>query len=205
MDYNNKNTLSTLSKFFFKVTILLYLILLFNGCARSDVGSIDMRRTLAIPPFIVDEADFDPKKAGVGLNTLNGVKKEVLSLEYKNFSLGKKSQVRINDSLSINLRTAFINDFWEFGINPMRRFQANGEIAIVANAFEIGDGQEMDFVNMQSGRLVFFSDDVSKGQTLNQLNLPIYGPKTYTGQPFGLRLTIFELDGGNEEAKTLLN
>jgi hypothetical protein len=130
---------------------------------------------------------------------------EHLPLGYKNFSLGVDSQVQTGDSLSVTLRTAFIKGFFEFGFNPLRSFQSNGEIAIVANAFEAETGKEIDFIKMQSGRLVFFSDDVAEGQVLNLNNLPIYGPKSYSGQPFALRITIFELDGGTEQAKALLN
>jgi hypothetical protein len=172
-----------------KAAMLLCLVFLFGSCALSNVGSVDMRRTVAAPTHGASPS----------------VDAEHLPLTCKNFSIGGSTQVRTGDSLSVTFRTAFIKDFFELSLNPARMFQSNGEIAVVANAFEVETGKEIDFVKMQSGRLVFFSDDVAKGQLLNFNNLPIYGPKSYTGQPFALRITIFELDGGTEQAKTLLN
>ena len=188
----------------FKTLVLLCVMSLLSGCALSNVGSVDMRKTAAIPPGAGDDSILENPDAS-GSSSLELFKAEHLALVYKNFSLGEDSRVETNDSLSVTLRTAFIKDFFELSFNPLRGFQANGEIAIVANAFEAESGKEIDFIKMQSGRLVFFSDDVAKGQVLNLNNLPIYGPKTYTGQPFALRITIFELDGGTEQAKTLLN
>ena len=112
------------------------------------------------------------------------------------------------DSLSVHLRTAYIKDFAEIA-NPLRVFtrmglKANGEIAIVANAFEMNTGKELDFADTKSGRLVFYSDDVLKGQFLNFNNMPIYGPIKYNGAPFAFRATIFELDISSEQAKALL-
>lgn len=196
--------IETLIEKIFRLAVLLCVVGLLGSCALSNVGSVDMRRTAAVPALAVyNSATEDPHISGS--STPEVVKAKYLRLVYKNFSLGEDSRIQEGDSLSVTLRTAFIKDFFEFSFNPLRGFQANGEIAIVANAFEAETGKEIDFIKMQSGRLVFFSDDVAKKQVLNLNNLPIYGPKSYTGQPFALRITIFELDGGTEQAKTLLN
>ena len=170
----------------------LCLFAVFSGCAWSDVGRVDLRRA------ITSSAISDSKNA------------EQLPLRMKNFSLGNDTVISTNDSVSVTLRTAFIKHFFELGFNqdflsnPLEMFKSDGEIAIVANAFEVETGKELDFANTQSGRLVFFSDDVKRGQPLNLNSLPIYGPKTFSGQPFAFRVTIFELDSGTEQAKSLL-
>jgi hypothetical protein len=187
-----------------RLFMLLTVIGLVSSCALSNVGSVDMRRTSTSIYSAANNSNTEnPDRSDT--NVSKAVKAEPLPLIHKNYSLGKDSRVQEGDSLSVTLRTAFVKDFFELSFNPLRGFQANGEIAIVANAFEAETGKEIDFIKMQSGRLVFFSDDVAKGQVLNLNNLPIYGPKSYTGQPFALRITIFELDGGTEQAKNLLN
>ncbi len=80
-----------------------------------------------------------------------------------------------------------------------------GEIAIVANAFEERTGKELSFENMNQGRVVFYSNNVHKGQLLNFDNMPIYGPIEYKGAPFAFRISIFELDVTSERTKALLN
>ncbi len=173
------------------------------GCAFSNVGAVDMRRTASVKSIKKD--DTADKKKVVPEPKPTPPDAEHLPLTIKNFSLGEPKQLEKGDSLCVTLRTAFIHGFTESSLNPLQRFRPKAEIAIVVNAFESETGKEIDFVNMQSGRLVFFSDDVHSGQLLNFNNLPVYGPKSYGGQPFALRITIFELDGGTEQTKTLLN
>jgi hypothetical protein len=80
-----------------------------------------------------------------------------------------------------------------------------GEIVVVANAFEESKTKELSFENMREGRVVFYSDNVHKGQFLNFNNMPIYGPIKYNGAPFAFRVAIFELDVVSEQAKEMIS
>ncbi len=130
-------------------------------------------------------------------------KKTYQELKVKNFSLGTDEDTRfiVGDSLSLHLRSAYIYDFSENGYNYDGPF---GEIAIVANAFEELDGKEINFQNTGTGRVVFYSSNVHRGQMLNFNNMPIYGPLEYRGAPFAFRISILELDMDSEQSKNML-
>lgn len=173
---------------YFMFLLLIGLLSTLYGCAISNEGAVTFRKST-------------PSGKNPDIHKL-------LPLEMKNFSTLENAKFVENDSLSVHLRTAYIKDFTEIA-NPLRIFtriglKANGEIAIVANAFEMSTGKELDFADKKSGRLVFYSDDVLKGQFLNFNNMPIYGPIKYNGAPFAFRVTIFELDVNSEQAKALL-
>lgn len=178
------------------------LILTLVGCAISNEGAVTFRKT--------NQPEREEKKDAVVITPgpKNNTSVIKLPLKHKNFTLSENGTFVGGDSLSVHLRTAYIKDFAEIA-NPLRVFtrmglKANGEIAIVANAFEMNTGKELDFADTKSGRLVFYSDDVLKGQFLNFNNMPIYGPIKYNGAPFAFRATIFELDISSEQAKALL-
>lgn len=160
-------------------------VLLLGGCAVSDEGAVDYRKTSQVVPGE------------------NGA----LALRHKNFSLRNNAQIEEGNSLSVHLRTAFIKDFIELWGNPIRNGgKPNGEIAVVARVFEMGGGNDFDFgdQNMRAGRLVFYSSDVEKGQFLNFNNMPIYGPKTYSGAPLAIQIAVFEIDSGSSEQMKVL-
>lgn len=87
--------------------------------------------------------------------------------------------------------------------------QTRGEIAIVLNIGErsndfglISSRQELN----EKGRVVFYSDDVRQsGQLLNFVNIPVYGPRIYTGKPFVIDLAVLELDETPYQLKQLLS
>lgn len=177
---------------YFMFLLLIGLLSTLYGCAISNEGAVTFRKSTPFEATQEEKPDID----------------KLLPLEMKNFSTLENAKFIENDSLSVHLRTAYIRDFAEIA-NPLRIFtrmglNANGEIAIVANAFEMSTGKELDFADKKSGRLVFYSDDVLKGQFLNFNNMPIYGPIKYNGAPFAFRVTIFELDVDSEQAKALL-
>lgn len=131
------------------------------------------------------------------------------NLKMKNFSLGRDKDTRftVGDSLSLHLRSAYIKNFSELpSLMLARQFgKAIGEVAVVANAFEETSGKELSFEDMRAGRVVFYSDNVNKGQFLNFNNMPIYGPLKYKGAPFAFRIAIFELDTESKQATMMLN
>lgn len=119
--------------------------------------------------------------------------------------------VNEGDPLLISLKQVFIKDFSEFR-SPLRIIRgmepANGEIAVVVNAFEVGSGKKLDFGpnGKKNARVVFFSDDVWEGQFLNLSNLSsIYGPLTYGGNPFVLDIYMVEIDTPGPQLRQLLS
>lgn len=166
----------------------------FIGCAISNEGTVDFRKSTPSPQSQDEQL----------------LKKTVLPLEMKNFS-DKKAKIVENDSISVHLRTAYIKDFAETAIlqNPFYLFtrigtNAVGEIAVVANVSEMKTGKGLNFTDNTHGRLVFYSDNVFKGQPLNFNNMSIYGPIKYTGAPLIFRITIVELDTNSEQIKSML-
>ncbi|MGR3311332.1 MAG: hypothetical protein ACUZ77_11235, partial [Candidatus Brocadiales bacterium] len=187
-----------------KAILLIGCVVTFGGCAISNVGKVTFRKATPL-------AGFQERKNLQG----DKIKDEMLPLQYKNYTLSKDGMFDVGDSISIHLRTAYIATFSEFPsfwrVLSFRRGRANlhkrlfnGEIAIVANAFEEATGKEIDYKE-DNGRLVFYSDDVQKGQLLNMSNLPIYGPIKYNGAPVALRLSIIELDVITEQARAIMS
>ncbi len=175
-----------------RVILGFIFISILSGCAAiSNEGKVDFRRT----------------------DTTHVVTGTIYQeFEVKNLSLGNDAVFKKGDSLSLHLRTAFIKDFSENQVTPYvtKAFTRQwgtpqGEIAIVANAFEEKNGKELSFENMREGRVVFYSDDVHEGQVFNFDNMPIYGPIIYEGAPFVFRIAIFELDVISQQAKAMLN
>lgn len=110
--------------------------------------------------------------------------------------------------LLITLKTAYIKDFTEFFGNPFRMDAGpNGEIAIVANVFEDDGATALDFgpAGLQNARVVFYSDDVHKGQFLNFHGLPLYGPLTYRGFPVVIDLYVIDLDRPGPQLRQILS
>ncbi len=197
---------------------LTVLTLILGGCAISNEGVVTFRKTnlaekgLKISENSASTVTPTTSKAGDvndGDKKIDTKDQKMLPLHCKNFTLSEEGKFVEGDSISVHLRTAYIKDFAEMR-NPLLAvtrigYNAHGEIAIVANAFEMNTGKELDFINTKAGRLVFFSDDVLKEQYLNFNNMPIYGPIKYSGAPLAFRITIFELDVNSEQAKALLS
>jgi hypothetical protein len=118
--------------------------------------------------------------------------------------------IRLGEPLLITLKTAYIKDFTEYFANPLRALRgadsANGEIAIVANVFEDDGTTALDFgpAGLKAARVVFFSDDVDKGQFLNFHGLPLYGPLTYNGYPVVIDLYAVDLDRPGPQLRQML-
>jgi hypothetical protein len=127
-------------------------------------------------------------------------------LMLKNLATGDPNmRVVKNDTISVTLQQAFIKNFTEiFGRNPLSpRDNTQGEIAIVAKVFELSRDTDLDFRQI-GGRLVYYSNDVRRDQFVNAWNLPIYGPKTYSGAPLVLSFHILELDSSKTQIQGLL-
>lgn len=157
----------------------LFLFLLTN-CSISNEGSTDYRY-------------FDPS------GSVN---------KYVKASLLSNYEIKNGDALQVSIKQAYIKNFTEIRslLNFVRSEPANGEIAIVVNAFERGSGN-LDFSpeGAQNGRVVFFSDDVWEGQFLNFSNLlTVYGPLDFKGNNLVIDIYIIEFDQPGEQLKSIL-
>lgn len=135
--------------------------------------------------------------------------------------------IHSGQAFSIRLVNAFICDFREGVIHPKNSVAptnrdavpcpggdgnqyaaTRGEVAIVANVGERKNGTGLSFnpSKIQNGRVVYYNEDVREtGQLINALNLPIYGPKTYEGNPVFMDFSVLELDNKeNAAARKLL-
>ena len=199
------------------LAILSLIVVVVSGCAWTNEGEVDFRRTNITYTDEQKEIDGEIKKVSNGAKdntekiSITKNHKLLQKLEVKNFSLGENASFEKGDSLSVHLRSAFIKNFSENTLSPWitKAFtktwgNPKGEIAIVANSFEMKDGKELSFENMQEGRVVFYSKDVHKGQFFNFNNMPIYGPLEYSGAPFAFRIAIFELDINSSQMEALL-
>lgn len=163
-----------------------------SGCANLNEGAINYRRVHLTPKR-------PPLEASTGL---------ALVQKYQR-SAPDDGRIAKGDSISVHLSQAFIKDFYEMA--AFWRFESEaelrGEIAVVVSAFELAEGKDLDFSPSaaESGRVVYYNDDVRKGQFLNFSYLPVYGPITYNGRPLVFQFYIIELDTGNEQLKPLLS
>ncbi len=179
---------------------VLYIILasqLLWGCAISEQGKIDYRKGELPDP---DQNDLISKGGVEADHKVRLIRQAVRQAD-------ANARIKPQEGITIRLRKAFVKQFSELPLNPFRGFQSNGEIAVVVNAFEMGKGRDFNFSpkGIEEGRLVFFSDDVEEGQTLNFDNMPIYGPITYDGGPLALDLAIIEIDTENKQLTALLS
>jgi len=97
------------------------------------------------------------------------------------------------------------------GVRPHSRTDrvTRGEITLIANVGESNNKRlTMNPADAKkNGRVIYYNDDIREsGQLINALNLPIYGPKKYTGKNFIFELWMMELDKNeNQRMKSLLS
>lgn len=162
------------------------------GCAILNEGAVDYRKSKTVP-------------AAQGGKVLS-----ILELEEKNVYPSDPSSVidyTKKDSVAVFLQSAFIKEFVEFpALLTKGEIHSRGEIAVIVYVFELGEGKDFTYSpgDFQKGRLVYFNDDVRKGQFLNFNYLPIYGPQEYTGKSLGIEITVMELDAESTALKSLL-
>lgn len=154
------------------------------------------------------------------------------TLSDKNFALAQDT-INVNDVYSIRLDYGLIQTLGEsFGnvrlgsLQSRRPIQQQGEIAVLVNAFEFapqGSDNSLGprFYNLgqvtkssgaegtatpdySSARVVYFSPDVLRGQSLNFSNIPITAPQKYHGRPIGVQIIVIELDRLGDSTKSLL-
>lgn len=215
--------MSTKGSFILLTAIILSIMSSLMGCAFSQEGAVDYRKAeiysgqepkndagnkavSEVPPPVplTPKNDAENKAASempppVPLTPVKLIKQGRPSTD-------KDTVIKKLDSISIRLRRGLVRYFSEISFNPMRKFEPNGEIAIVVKAFEFGKGEDFNFgpEGIKEGRLVYYSSDVNKGQILNFNNMPIYGPIEYGGNPIGIEISIVELDVDSSKISSLL-
>lgn len=190
---------------------LSLLAFLISGCAQFNEGAVDMRK-LPVAEYSAQQKPSTNAEAPTPNCCKDENKQPVIWFKNLSSENNARQLFKENDMLSLHLKSAFIKTFSEDQyVTPYVRKaftrswgKANGEIAIVANALQMSGGKELSQTNQNDGRVVFYSNDVQQEQFLNFNNMPIYGPLRYEGVPFGLRLSIFELDVSNEAMKSIL-
>lgn len=165
---------------FIILSLLICMITTSSGCAISDEGATDYRYyhpSNNTPVKYIKPSDI-------------------------------KFPIKPGEALEVSLKQVYIDDFTEFAspLRIVRNEPANGEIALVVNAFEKGKGKyNFGPEGLTNARVVFFSDDVWEGQPLNLSNLStIYGPLKYEGNSFIIDLYIVEFDQPSEQLKQLV-
>ncbi|NMC48714.1 MAG: hypothetical protein GYA47_04695 [Desulfovibrio sp.] len=167
-----------------RITLLVMLLLLLPGCAILNEGAINYRKQKFTPAGAAAQDNLELVKK---FDTEPNKDKAILSSR--------------EDVMSIHLTQGFIKDFTELALFGGRR----GEIAIVVNVSSLKDA-EMNFQGtaLNSGRLVYYDDDVRKKQYLNFAYIPVYGPVKYDGYPLAMQIYIIEMDAGDSKLKPLL-
>ncbi|WP_133125741.1 hypothetical protein [Thalassospira marina] len=154
------------------------------GCSFVDQGAID---------YHVD------RSSSAGAMYLEG--------KYATANGGSTGAIVAGDTITLDLKQVFMKDFIE---SALFSDDKQGEIAIVANVFEMSDQSGRNAVDygpnsVKSGRVIYYSDDVRPGQFLNLSQLPVYGPIRYNGNRLVIQLYILELDSvGSEAVSSLL-
>ena len=179
------------------IVVVAVIVQILYGCAFSNEGAISFRK--ASPPTGNEITQSESDMTGP------------YSKVWKQDTRLSPEKALVKDStITLVLRSAFIKDFFEKWANPIRKFQVNGEIAIVAHVFEYtdekgGPGFNFSSKGLDQGRVIYYSSDVARGQHLNFDDLLIYGPTQYNGRPLGIMIQVLEIDAKSEQNKALLS
>jgi hypothetical protein len=212
-----------------KFGVSIFAALLLTGCSIVDTGEIDYRRAeqpinqeqkvaayvanKCPPQFRADlmsgnPARFDGAKEKACLPLLEG------RLFRKNTSM-PGSRIQPKDIYSIRLEHGLVSFMSEPGFDPTRLFydpkrvkRQVGEIVILANVFEFGEGDAdqrfSDLTDLSQVKVIYYSPDVEARQDLNFSNIPLKAPAEYKGRPIGIQLIVLELDRMSSQMQSLL-
>lgn len=104
------------------------------------------------------------------------------------------------DFISINLKNAKFStiseSYLEHELDKIRKRTTSGEIAIIANVTE-GVAQPQftgSDISATPGRIIFYSNDITKDEHISQSFNPVYGPVKWNGNPITIEVTVIEVD-----------
>ncbi|QLA17072.1 hypothetical protein [Desulfolutivibrio sulfoxidireducens] len=170
---------------------LMLLVVLLPGCAVLNEGAVNYRKQK--------------------FSTSGGNTPEPLELVKKFDTDANKDKAILSsrgDTVSIHLTQGFIKSFTELpSIWKGELFgPSRAEIAVVVNVSSLKDS-EIDFKStaQNTGRLVYYNDDVRKNQYLNFSYIPVFGPVAYDGYPLAMQIYIIEMDAEDAQIKPLLH
>ncbi|WP_327465975.1 hypothetical protein [Sphingopyxis sp.] len=146
------------------------------------------------------------KRAGLGSTDVSvsipqaGTPRTLYSLKcYSRFQFHQSARsFETGDYVSISIKTFLVKDFEEtaqFVINKLTGQPTKGEIAVVANVTQgprspggVGATGQLE------GKIVYYGNDIYRGQLANEFNIPIYGPAPLQPKPLTIDLWVLELD-----------
>lgn len=161
--------------------IILSLITLCSACAISNQGVVDYRYN----------------RPGINQGKLNP--KYIRSEDAANL-------ISAGDPITVSLKQVFVKDFTEYRslLRIARNEPTTGDIAIVSSTCEDPCNRKFGSDGIKSSKVIFYSNDVRRGQFLNLSNLHgVFGPITYGGNPLKFDFYIIELDTDGTQLRNL--
>ncbi|WP_265528303.1 hypothetical protein [Sphingomicrobium marinum] len=182
-----------------------------TACSHVDTGAVDFRR--AEPPPTKSETAGKLRQC----RDDNSACKIEFSSQLIAQSMGPIHRIKKNDVYSISLESLTMGNRMLEGIFLGQELGKHAEFAVLVNAFEMNPDKANRFLNpweynnneIDNGdnefKLVFFGDDIQRGQVLNKVNLPVVPKSKYGGGSIGIQIVIVEVDGDNQKFTKLLD
>lgn len=176
-----------------KLTVLAFVapLIALNACTIEDEGATDYRRA---PLQSSTTALKQP------LTQLTG--------KYGPEPDSTAARIKTGEYYQITLKQGVIKHMVVLPALGNLRFDPDGEVAVVANVFEVSKGtSKISFgpAASQQAKVIYYSSDVFKGQYLNLSQLPIYGPVKYEeGNMVVVQLIGLEIDQVDDRTNNLL-
>ncbi|WP_210639351.1 hypothetical protein [Pseudomonas sp. Tri1] len=165
----------------FANVVLLSLITLCSACAISNQGTVDYRYNRP------------------------GTNQGILNPKYIR-SEAAANLISAGDPITVSLKQVFVKDFTEYRslLRVIRNEPTTGDIAIVSSTCEDPCNRKFGSDGIKSSKVIFYSNDVRRGQFLNLSNLHgVFGPITYGGNPLKFDFYIIELDTDGTQLRNL--
>jgi hypothetical protein len=102
------------------------------------------------------------------------------------------------DNVAISIKTLLFKDFEETGEDILGKIfgtNTKGEIAIVANVTQgVRSPGGLNAEGQIDGRVVYYGNDILRGQFANEFNIPLFGPTPLVDGPLTIDIWVLELD-----------
>ncbi len=190
-----------------------------TGCAVVDTGQIDYR--VAEPPGAITGRSPASPSCAAGIDThCDPIQPARVVRRYLPSDNASVTPFETGDVFSVSIEQGVVGNQLLEGMIFGREFGRTGEFAILANVFEFAasadDQAKRRFVETGAVvttpddpsdvelKLVFFSDDVYKGQPYNISNIPLKSRTRYGGGSIGVQLVVLEVDAQSGPVAKLL-
>lgn len=191
------------------------------ACTHIDTGQVDYR--VADAPATVSATDMRPIGAGCAADQTTPCDPILPSRVVRRYMPDREagwSAFRRDQVYSIEIEQGMIGRNILEGAFLGRQYGNRAEIAILANVFEFaseqGDAAARRFLDAGEFegkaddrsdvelKLVYFSDDVARGQALNFSNIPLRARSAYGGGSIGIQIVVMEVDAQTGPVASLL-